>query len=101
MKYFIILFVFSLTSCIAQKKESVDILDDKLSAYESRDSKNVMSSIFRSSNFERFQVVIFNKKEYSIKEAKTILDTIGKDYTFDVKLDSLSKKKILIIKKRL
>lgn len=101
MKYFIILFVFNLASCIAQEKESAEIVSVKLPAYESHGSNNVVRSIINASNFESFGVVIFNKKEYSPKEVTRILDTIGKDYTFDIKFDSISKRKILIIKTRL
>lgn len=100
MKYFLILLLFNLTACIAQQKESSEILSDKLPAYEPHNSKNEMRSMIRSSNFDSFEVVLFNKKNIPLKEAKRILDTVGKDYTFDVKLDSVSKKKILIIKKR-
>jgi hypothetical protein len=100
MKYFSILLFFNLSICLAQKSESPKMISEKLPAYESSDSRNVMRSIARSSDFDRFQVVIFNKKEYTMKEVKKILDTIGKEYTFDIKLDSVSNKKALIIKKR-
>lgn len=100
MKYLSILLLFNLAICVAQKKEPLKIVSQPLPAYESQDSNNVISSIVRPSSYEPFQVVRFNKKEYSMKEGKKILDTIGKEYAFDIKFDSVSKKKILIIRKR-
>jgi hypothetical protein len=104
MKYFIILTLLFFISCKSQNGKSTKVLNNQLPAYHienSSNEKSVIGSIINSSNFESFQVVIFNKKEYRIKDAKKILDTLGKGYSFNVKLDSLSNRKLLIIYKSL
>lgn len=103
MKYFIILILIFFICCKSQNVKSTELLkNNQLPAYHIEnvtEEKSVVKSIINSSNFENYQVVIFNKKEYPIMDAKKILDTIGKGYTFDVKLDSISNRKLLIIKK--
>ena len=51
-----------------------------------------------SSKYEEFQKLLVNDIEYSFKELNKILDTISKNYTIDIKIDSISNKKLLIIK---
>jgi hypothetical protein len=101
MKHSIILLILFL-SCKAQDNRFSKVHSNELPAYqiEKIKEKSVIMSTINSSNFEHFQKVIFNKKEYSIKEVKNILDTIGKNYTFYIKFDSISNKKLLIIKKQ-
>lgn len=103
MKYLIVLIILFVISCRSQHSKTSWELNNQLPAYHinnGEEEKSVTNSILNSSKFEDSQVVIFNKKEYSIKDAKEILDTIGNGYTFDVKMDSLSNRKLLIIKKR-
>ena len=57
-----------------------------------------VNSIRKPSPFDEFQTVVYNKKEYSMNDVHKILDTIGK-YTFAIKFDSTTNKKLLFITK--
>ncbi len=103
MKYFLII-VLSLNFiyCNAQKKDSLKVIAKELPAYQSvHISKNIQSISRTNSYFKSSQVIIFNNREYSIDNFKNIIDTLGDDFSFDVKFDSIDNKKKLIIKQKL
>ena len=109
MKYTIVLIILFTVSCKSQHTKLLEELNNQSPAYQIKlpayhinngeVEKSVINSILNSSRFEDLQIVIFNKKEYSIKDAKKILDTIGNKYSFDLKMDSLTNRKLIIIKK--
>ncbi|NJO92861.1 MAG: hypothetical protein HC831_30750 [Chloroflexia bacterium] len=88
-------------SCRIQKNRPELLIGHDLPAYQidKVEERKVMNSIVNSSNFNHFQKVILNKKEYPISDAIIILDTIKQGYTLYIKYDSISNKKFLIIVK--
>ncbi|HEY9046676.1 MAG TPA: hypothetical protein VIN08_12305 [Ohtaekwangia sp.] len=103
MKYFIILFVI-LSGCKSQKdqytikeKEGYTLPAHQLDKSE---EESLLNSIRNSRTNADFQEVIINNKAYSPKEFLSIVDTLGSNYTFNVRIDSLQKSKVLVITKK-
>ena len=89
----IILTVVFFLGCKSQKQ---NFKGEKLPAYHT--DIQTFKSVMNSSKYEEFQKLLVNDIEYSFKELNKILDTISKNYTMDIKIDSISNKKLLIIK---
>ncbi|WP_333821046.1 hypothetical protein, partial [Ohtaekwangia sp.] len=67
---------------------------------EKSEEKSLLNSVRNSVSNADYEKVIVNNKEYSPKEFLTILDTLDSSYTFDVKIDSLKKSKVLVVAKK-
>ena len=91
-------------SCRSQKDQY--ILNEKdgytLPAHHLNKSQeaSLLNSIRNSNSDADFQKVIINNKEYSPQQFPAILDTLDNSYTFDVKIDSVTKNKMLVITKK-
>jgi uncharacterized lipoprotein YajG len=102
MKHLIILLTFFTISCNAQSYELIKTESIELPAYApTSENSKVMITKIDNSKYDKYQKVVYNKKEYSMKDIQKILDTIGKDYIFDIKIDTLMNRKILFIKEKL
>jgi hypothetical protein len=104
MKYSIVLLLFVFANCKSQKDQYV--LSEKdgytLPAHHLSKSEetSLLNSIRESKSYADFQRLIVNNKEYPPRQFPAILDTLDNSYTFDLKVDSVSSDKILVITKR-
>lgn len=103
MKYFIVLLIFVLSNCRSQKdqyelteKDGYMLPAHNLSKSE---EASLLNSIRNSKSNADFQRVIVNDKEYSPQQFPAILDALDNSYTFDLKVDSVSSDKMLVITK--
>jgi hypothetical protein len=104
MKYCIVLMLFVFANCRSQRDQYVLTEKDGYTLPAHHLSKSEEESLFNSirnskSNAD-FQKIIINNKEYLPQQFPAILDTLGNSYIFDLKIDSMSSSKILVIKKR-
>lgn len=103
MRYLIFLLAFAFANC---KSQNQYVLTEKdgyiLPAHQLDKSEeaSLLNSIRNSSNNADFQNVIITNKEYSSQQFPAILDTLDNSYTFDLKIDTVSKSKILVITKK-
>lgn len=104
MKYYIVLMLFVFVSCRSQKNRYVLTEKDgyTLPAHQldKSEEESLLNSIRNSNDNADFQKVMINGKEYLSQQFPAILDTLDNSYTFDLKIDSVSKSKILVISKK-
>jgi len=104
MRYFIILLIIVALSCKAQKDKYLISKEDGYTLpadqLEKSEENSRLKSVQHSISSNDFQKVIFENKEYSTKEFLNISHTLDSSYTFDIKIDSLTKGKILVVKKK-
>lgn len=102
MRTFFVLTVVLFFSCKTQENQVSEIEYIKLPACnmeKSMESK-IINSINYSSMFNKCSIIVFNKKEYPIDKFNSIIDTIDiSNYLINIKVDSLSNVKSLIIEK--
>lgn len=94
-----ILSVFFLTFSLGCKSQKTEIRAKRLPAYESENSTQVMKNMLDSSNFNGFQKLFINNKEYRLTDFYKIMDTINVNkYYIQVEKDTVSNMKVLILK---
>lgn len=91
--------VAQLLSCKSSHQKEYDHIE--LPAYQSDDQNIILNNIINSSGDGDFHKLLVYGKEYPIRELKRILDTIDPGYKMQVKTDSVSNKKLLVIKRNL
>jgi len=91
----ICLLILLLSGCKSQQQNLKGI---ELPAYQSNNDVELLRNIMNAPDYENSQKLIVNDFEYPLKDLQKILDTISKDYKLIIKNDSISNKKLLIIK---
>ena len=102
MKRGVVLLLLVFVGCGSHKDPCVSTEKDTLTVYRLGESEeaNLLTSIHIKKNNADFQKIMVNDKEYSPRQFLSILDTLDDSYTFDLKVDSVSKIKILVVTKR-
>lgn len=89
------LLILLMSGCKSQQQNLKGI---ELPAYQSNNEGELIKSILNAPDYENFQKLIINDIEYPLIDFKKIMDTISKDYKLIIKNDSISNKKLIIIK---
>jgi hypothetical protein len=104
MRYPVVLLFFVLSNCRLQKTQYALTEKDghtlPAQQLDKSEEASLLNSIRNSKSNADFQRLIVNNKEYPPQQFPAILDTLDNSYTFDLKVDSVSSDKILVITKR-
>jgi hypothetical protein len=90
-------FLLSFLFIISCKSKQQSFNRKMLPAYHEDSNSGVFKSIINSSNYAKYQKLMINDKEYPLNDLQKILDTL-KDYKIIIKRDTISNKKLIIIK---
>jgi hypothetical protein len=97
IKIISVVFLLSFLFIFSCKPKQQNFKGKILPAYHEDSNSGVFESITNSSNYEKFQKLMINGKEYPLNDLQKILDTL-KDFKIIIKKDTISNKKLLIIK---
>lgn len=106
MKYILLFIVITFTACKTQEKSFQSSVDNEtliqISAFQAKDLKTDnerMQSILNSLRYTENSRIIVNGKEFPGKAINSIIDTLGEDYSANVKTDTVKNIKYLIFSK--
>ena len=100
---FLLLLLITFSACETQEKsfQNSAVKDTliQISAYQAKDLKTDnerMQSILNSFHYSENSRIIVNGKEYPGKAINSIIDTLGKNYSANIKTDTVKNIKYLI-----